>query len=89
MIKWVLISAVCGAALFTVGILIGHYGIPKSNDSTPTWVRDVTKDVDESMIEKFLSEVDNLQIQDNLKWVQQCQNLDFVGGSFSLFGFLF
>lgn len=67
MIKWVLISVVCGAAVFTAGILIGHYGITKSNDSTPSWVTDVTKDVDESLIEKFLSEVDNLQIQENLR----------------------
>lgn len=67
MIKLVLISVVCGAAVLTVGILIGHYGITKNYDSVPSWVRDVKKDVDESFIEKFLSEVDNLQIQENLR----------------------
>lgn len=67
MIKLVLISVVCGAAVLTVGILIGHYGITKSYDSVPSWVRDVKKDVDKSFIEKFLSEVDNLQIQENLR----------------------
>lgn len=67
MIKLVLISVVCGAAVLTVGILIGHYGINKSNNSAPSWVTDVKKDVDVSFIEKFLSEVDNLQIQENLR----------------------
>lgn len=67
MIKQVLISVVCGAVALTVGILIGHYGITKSNSSVPSWVTDVTKDVDESFIEKFLSEVDNRQIQENLQ----------------------
>lgn len=67
MIKQVLISVVCGAVVLTVGILIGHYGIAKSNSSVPSWVTDVTNDVDESFIEKFLSEVDNRQIQENLQ----------------------
>lgn len=66
MIKQVLIGIVCGAAVLTAGILIGHYGIDKSS-SAPSWVRDVAKDVDESLIEKFLSEVDNIQIQENLR----------------------
>lgn len=69
MIKQVLIGIVCGAAVLTAGILIGHYGIDKSS-SAPSWVRDVAKDVDESLIEKFLSEVDNIQIQENLRWVK-------------------
>lgn len=67
MIKQVLIGILCGAAVLTVGILIGHYGIVKSSSSAPSWVNDVAKDVDESLIEKFLSEVDNIQIQENLK----------------------
>lgn len=70
MIKTVLLTLVFGAAGLTVGILIGHYGISKSSSPTPSWVTDVTKDVDESFIEKFLSEVDNLQIQENLRWVE-------------------
>lgn len=66
MIK-ILISLLCCAVLFTVGILIGHYAIPKSSTPPPSWVTDVAKDVDESFIEAFLSEVDNLRIQDSLK----------------------
>ncbi|XP_074525506.1 aminopeptidase NAALADL1 [Halichoeres trimaculatus] len=67
MIKKVLIGALCGAVILTVGILIGNYGITKSGSSAPSWVKDVAKDVDENFIEKFLAEVDNMQIQANLK----------------------
>lgn len=73
MIKQVLISVVCGAAVLTAGILIGHYGISESS-SAPSWAKDVVKDVDESLIEKFLSEVDNIQIQENLRWVDEGSN---------------
>lgn len=67
MIKQVLICIVSGAAVLTIGILIGHYGINNSSSSAPSWVKDVAKDVDESLIENFLSEVDNIQIQENLR----------------------
>ncbi len=69
MIKQALIGIACGAAVLTIGMLIGHYGITSS--SAPSWVTDVAKDVDESLIEKFLSEVDNIQIQENLRWVYE------------------
>lgn len=66
MLKEVLIGILCGAVMLTLGILLGHFGI-KSGSSTPAWVKDVARDVDESLIEKFLSEVDNHQIQENLR----------------------
>lgn len=68
MIKLALIGVLSGAAALTVGILIGHFGITKTGSSAPSWVKDVMKDVDESLIEKFLSEVDNMKIQENLRW---------------------
>lgn len=64
MIKQALIGILCGAVALTVGILIGHYGITKSNGS---WAKDVAKDVDESLVEKFLSEVDSSHIRENLR----------------------
>lgn len=67
MIKQVLISVVCGAVVLAAGILIGHFGITKSSKPVPQWVNDAKKDVDESFIEKFLSEVDNHRIQENLR----------------------
>lgn len=67
MIKELVIGVVCGAAMLTVGILIGHFGIDKSSADAPSWAKDVARDVDESLVEKFLSEVDNVQIESNLR----------------------
>lgn len=67
MIKQVLIVVACSVVVLAVGILIGHFGITKSGTSVPQWVNDAKKDVDESFIETFLSEVDNLRIQENLR----------------------
>lgn len=64
MIKELVIGIVVGAAALTMGILIGHFGITSSE---PSWVKDVVKDVDQSLIEKFMSEVDNINIQENLR----------------------
>nr|XP_046241329.1 aminopeptidase NAALADL1 [Scatophagus argus] len=80
MIKQVLISAACGVVALVMGILIGHYGIAKSSDSTPSWVNDVAKDVDESFIEKFLSEVDNIQIEENLKELTKVPHMATTAG---------
>ncbi|KAM4746591.1 aminopeptidase NAALADL1 [Anableps anableps] len=65
MIKEAVIGTLCGAVVLTIGILIGHFGIKKN--SAPSWVSDVAKDVDEALIQQFLSEVDTTQIQGNLR----------------------
>ncbi|XP_071388979.1 aminopeptidase NAALADL1 [Centroberyx affinis] len=79
MLKQVLIAAVCGAVMLTAGILIGHYGI-SSGSSAPAWVKDVARDVDESLIEKFLSEVDNIQIQENLRELTKVPHMATTAG---------
>ncbi|KAM7415830.1 hypothetical protein PAMA_018064 [Pampus argenteus] len=78
MIKKVLIGFLCSAAVLTVGILIGHYGI--STGSAPSWVSEVVKDVDESLIEKFLSEVDNIRIQENLRELTKVPHMATTAG---------
>ncbi|XP_029296059.1 aminopeptidase NAALADL1 [Cottoperca gobio] len=80
MIKQVLIGIVCGAAVLTAGILIGHYGITESSGSAPSWVKDVAKDVDENLIEKFLSEVDNIQIRENLRELTKVPHMATTAG---------
>uniref|UniRef100_A0A4W6ELF1 Aminopeptidase NAALADL1 n=1 Tax=Lates calcarifer TaxID=8187 RepID=A0A4W6ELF1_LATCA len=80
MIKKVLIGILCSAAVLTLGILIGHFGITKSSGSAPSWVRDVAKDVDESLVEKFLSEVDNIQIQENLRELTKVPHMATTAG---------
>lgn len=81
MLVKVLIGALCGVAVFTIGILIGHYGITESSSSAPSWVKDVVKDVDENLIEMFLSEVNNINIQENLRWVDEWSNKKSVSHS--------
>uniref|UniRef100_A0A8C6UM05 Aminopeptidase NAALADL1 n=1 Tax=Neogobius melanostomus TaxID=47308 RepID=A0A8C6UM05_9GOBI len=63
MIKKLLLGFGCCACVLTIGILIGHFAISK----TPFWPSDVFKDVDENFITAFLSEVDNIQIEHNLR----------------------
>ncbi|XP_043967032.1 aminopeptidase NAALADL1 [Gambusia affinis] len=65
MLKEALIGTLCGAVVLTIGILIGHFGIQKN--SAPSWVNDVAKDVDEALIQQFLSEVETFQLQENLR----------------------
>ncbi|KAJ3603578.1 hypothetical protein NHX12_028323, partial [Muraenolepis orangiensis] len=66
MLKKVLLGVLCGAAVLTVGILLGHYGIDKGS-SVPGWVGDASRDVDESLVQDFLAEVDNNQIEGFLR----------------------
>ncbi|XP_077378479.1 aminopeptidase NAALADL1 isoform X2 [Festucalex cinctus] len=80
MIKTVLIGILCSAAVLTVGILIGHYGIDKSSDSAPTWVKDLSKDVDENLLEELLSEVDKNRIEENLRVLTKVPHLATTAG---------
>ncbi|XP_061762105.1 aminopeptidase NAALADL1 [Nerophis ophidion] len=81
MIKKVLARLLCGAALLTAGILIGHYGIEKSSGSTSaSWVKDVGRDVDEKMLEEFLSQVDNIHIQENLRALTKVPHMATTAG---------
>uniref|UniRef100_A0A3P8VC33 Aminopeptidase NAALADL1 n=1 Tax=Cynoglossus semilaevis TaxID=244447 RepID=A0A3P8VC33_CYNSE len=81
MIKTVCLGLLCGAAVFTVGILIGHFGITKSSsNSAPSWVKDVAQDVNEGLIEEFLSEVDNVQIQENLRELTKVPHMATTAG---------
>lgn len=71
MLKEVLLFTLGGAAIFTVGILIGHFGIDKGNSTPlPEWVREVAQDVDQNLIEKFIAQVDTKQLEENLQWVE-------------------
>ncbi|XP_017267905.1 aminopeptidase NAALADL1 [Kryptolebias marmoratus] len=80
MLKQVLIGGLCGSITLAVGILIGHYGVTKSGDSAPSWVKDVAKDVDENLIQQFLSEVDNVNIQENLRELTKVPHMATTAG---------
>uniref|UniRef100_A0A8C1DBZ2 N-acetylated alpha-linked acidic dipeptidase like 1 n=1 Tax=Cyprinus carpio carpio TaxID=630221 RepID=A0A8C1DBZ2_CYPCA len=66
MLKEVLLGVLTGAVALTIGILLGHFAIDKGS-SVPDWVRDASRDVDESIIEKFLAELDTNQLRENLR----------------------
>lgn len=66
MLKEVLLGLLIGAVALTVGILLGHFGIKKGT-SIPEWVHDASQDVDEKIITKLLEELDNIEIQENLR----------------------
>ncbi|KAJ8005614.1 hypothetical protein DPEC_G00119770 [Dallia pectoralis] len=66
MLKKLLLGGLGAALILTAGILLGHFGIQRGL-TTPGWIQDVTQDVDEELIQKFISEVDNLEIQENLR----------------------
>ncbi|XP_043931298.1 aminopeptidase NAALADL1 [Protopterus annectens] len=59
----VLIGVLSGAAVFTAGILIGHYGMYRE----PSWAKGLIQDVDESLLEQFMKEIDNKKIEENLR----------------------
>ncbi|XP_041957082.1 aminopeptidase NAALADL1 [Alosa sapidissima] len=78
MLKYVLFG-VGGVVTFVVGILIGHFGI-QTNNSVPEWVSTLSKDVDESLIERFIAEVDNLEIQENLRELTKVPHMATTAG---------
>ncbi|XP_056150239.1 aminopeptidase NAALADL1 [Lampris incognitus] len=79
MLKQVLIGVMCGTAVLTMGILLGHYGIQKGS-TAPSWVNEVAQDVDENLIEKFLAEVDNIQIQESLRTLTEMPHMATTAG---------
>ncbi|XP_077143856.1 aminopeptidase NAALADL1 [Ranitomeya variabilis] len=63
---WKIVGGIFGGALIlAIGLLIGHFGISKT--STPSWVKDLSKDVDEDFIREFMKEVDSQNIRENLR----------------------
>ncbi|XP_053134022.1 aminopeptidase NAALADL1 [Hemicordylus capensis] len=58
-----------GAALLTVGILLGHYAIPKDTPGpvAPGWVNGLSQDLDQAKLEDFMSQVDAANIRENLR----------------------
>ncbi|XP_074861685.1 aminopeptidase NAALADL1 [Carettochelys insculpta] len=58
-----------GALLLTVGILLGHFAIPKegAGEGAPSWVKTVGRDLDESLLQNFMDQVASEKIRENLK----------------------
>ncbi|XP_029469110.1 aminopeptidase NAALADL1 [Rhinatrema bivittatum] len=63
--RWFVIlgAGLAGALILTIGLLVGHFAIPKPNPSK----HDLSKDVDESFINQFMAEIDNKEIENSLR----------------------
>nr|XP_033812425.1 aminopeptidase NAALADL1 [Geotrypetes seraphini] len=61
--RWFVIlgGVLAGALILTIGLLVGHFAIPK--ESGPA----VIKDVDEAFIQQVMSEIDNKEIENRLR----------------------
>uniref|UniRef100_A0AAR2LXB8 Peptidase M28 domain-containing protein n=1 Tax=Pygocentrus nattereri TaxID=42514 RepID=A0AAR2LXB8_PYGNA len=79
MLKKLLLFGFAGLAVLTVGILIGHFGIQKGS-SAPEWVQELSHDVDEDFIQKFIAEVDNMRIEENLKELTKVPHMATTAG---------
>ncbi|KAM4018247.1 aminopeptidase NAALADL1 [Anomaloglossus baeobatrachus] len=76
---WKIVGGVFGGAvILAIGLLIGHFGISKT--STPSWAKDLSKDVDENFIREFMKEVDNKNIRENLRKLSQYPHLATTKG---------
>lgn len=76
-----------GAAALTVGILLGHFAIEKGS-SAPEWVRDASQDVDESIIKKFLAELDTNEIKENLRELTKVPHMATTPGDEATVAFM-
>ncbi|KAL6465985.1 hypothetical protein MHYP_G00261180 [Metynnis hypsauchen] len=79
MLKKLLLFGFAGLVVLAVGILIGHFGIQKGS-SAPGWVRELSHDVDEDFIEKFIAEVDNVRIEENLRELTKVPHMATTAG---------
>ncbi|XP_076855102.1 aminopeptidase NAALADL1 [Brachyhypopomus gauderio] len=79
MLKKVLLFAFAGFAALAVGILIGHFGIGKGS-SAPSWMSELSRDVDETFIQEFIAEVDNMKIQENLRELTRVPHMATTAG---------
>ena len=66
MLKKVLLGSLGGAVVLSVGILLGHYAID-TGSPVPSWLPDVSRDLDESLVQDFMDAVDNKKIEGFLR----------------------
>lgn len=62
---WKVILLVVGlAALFSLGIILGHFAIPKPTQAGPI---SPSQDLDQELLETVMSQLDANRIQENLR----------------------
>ncbi|XP_066511158.1 aminopeptidase NAALADL1-like [Hoplias malabaricus] len=79
MLKKLLLFSFLGLVVLAVGILIGHFGIEKGV-SAPGWLQELSHDVDEGLIKRFIDEVDTKQLEENLKALTMVPHMATTAG---------
>ncbi|XP_042294830.1 aminopeptidase NAALADL1 [Sceloporus undulatus] len=64
--KYLLGSVLAAAGMLTIGILLGHFAIPKGSQA-PGWVHSLSRDLDPALLEDFMNQVEAARIRENLK----------------------
>ncbi|XP_043538950.1 aminopeptidase NAALADL1 [Chiloscyllium plagiosum] len=77
-----LITGITGAVALAVGLLIGHYAILKHGNAEQG--HDSIGDIDESLIQHFMSEIDNKRIEDNLRELSEKPHMATTKGDIDL-----
>ncbi|XP_077183260.1 aminopeptidase NAALADL1 [Paroedura picta] len=67
--KYILGAVLSGVGALTVGILLGHYAIPKdtAGPAAPSWVHSQSQDLDEDLLRDFMNQVEAGNIRENLR----------------------
>ncbi|XP_041037770.1 aminopeptidase NAALADL1 [Carcharodon carcharias] len=77
-----LVALISGIAALVTGLLIGHFAIPK--DGITEQGQGSTQDIDESLIQRFMGEVDNKRIEDNLRELSKKPHMATTKGDIDL-----
>ncbi|XP_054857316.1 aminopeptidase NAALADL1 isoform X2 [Eublepharis macularius] len=67
--EYILAAVLSGVGLLTIGILLGHFAIPKGTDEpeAPSWVHSLLRDLDEDLLQDFMNQVEATRIRENLR----------------------
>ncbi|XP_072407337.1 aminopeptidase NAALADL1 [Chiloscyllium punctatum] len=77
-----LITGITGAVALAIGLLIGHYAILKHGNAEQG--HGSIGDIDESLIQHFMSEIDNKRIEDNLRELSKKPHMATTKGDIDL-----
>nr|XP_032803549.1 aminopeptidase NAALADL1 [Petromyzon marinus] len=80
-----LVGVAAGALCLTVGMLLGHFAIPKAETNTaPAWLAEYGRDFDSDVVGRLLSDIDTKRLEQNLKELSAKPHLASTAGDENL-----